>query len=84
MRKPRAQGDRPGVPSTSGEQRKRMADGTCRAPVWNRERLIEQFRAIDGSTRGEAEREVAAYEQSFGLGSAERAEFDTPKGRPGK
>ena len=34
-------------------------------PAWNREQLIAQFQRIDGSTRIEAERQVADFEKSF-------------------
>ena len=34
-------------------------------PAWNREQLIVQFQQIDGSTRIEAERQVADLEKSF-------------------
>jgi hypothetical protein len=44
--------------------------GHCALPAWNRERLIQQFRDIDGSTRGDAEAQIDAYERSFSDGFA--------------
>ena len=47
-----------------------LSDSVRRSvPAWNRERLVEQFQRIDGSTRSEAEREIAALELSFGKAS---------------
>ena len=47
-------------------------------PAWNREQLIAQFQQIDGSTRIEAERQVADLEKSFrseiaGTGTLQRS-----------
>jgi hypothetical protein len=60
-------------------------DATCGPPqdamnrvrrsisVWNRERLISQFQRIDGSTRIEAERQIADFELSFRGGTGDVA-----------
>jgi hypothetical protein len=65
-----------------------MDDGTCPSPVWNRERLIGQFQQIDASTRGEAERLVADFEQIFRRKIEEPPEYPpdmrTLQARPGK
>ena len=47
-----------------------IAVGHSALPAWNRERLIQQFQDIDGSTRGDAEAQIDAYELSFRDGSA--------------
>ena len=57
--------DRPRYDSAPERFRNRMADGTCRVAAWNRERLIEQFQRIDGSSRSEAEQQILVFEQSF-------------------
>ncbi len=61
-----------------------MADDTCPLPAWNRERLIEQFRQIDSSTRSEAERQLVAFEQSFGSRTADPSGTGPPRAGPGK
>jgi hypothetical protein len=38
-------------------------------PAWNREHLVSLFQLIDGSTRIEAERQIAEFEQSFRSGA---------------
>ena len=43
-------------------------------PAWNREHLIRQFQGIDGSTRIEAERQIAELERSFRIGIADIAD----------
>ena len=49
-------------------------DGVRRSmPARNREQLISQFQRIDGSTRIEAEREIADLERSFRSGIADAA-----------
>lgn len=65
MSDPQPRLDPPRSDSASGQQQAKMADGTCRVPAWDRERLIDQFRRIDGSTRSEAEWEIAALERSL-------------------
>ena len=65
MRHPQARVDPPRSEFASQERQDRLADGTCRVPAWDRERLIDQFQRIDGSTRVEAEQEIVAFEQSF-------------------
>ncbi len=53
-------------PGASCEQPRRASDDVrSPAPAWNRERLIKQFQRIDGSTRTEAERQVADFERTF-------------------
>ncbi len=45
---------------------KNTMDGVRRStPAWKRDQLISQFQRIDGSTRIEAERQIADFEQSF-------------------
>jgi hypothetical protein len=43
-------------------------------PAWNREQLISQFQGIDGSTRIEAERQIADFERSFRIEIADVAD----------
>jgi hypothetical protein len=61
----RPQIDVPRFSVTPGEQTGKRAGGRARSPAWNREQLIRQFQEIDGSTRGEAERQIDAFERSF-------------------
>ena len=50
-------------------------DGARRSmPARNREQLISQFQRIDGSTRIEAERQIADLERSFRSGIADAAD----------
>ena len=61
----RPQSDTPRSNVAPDEETSKAADGQVHVPAWNRERLIRQFQHIDGSTRGEAERQLDGYEQSF-------------------
>ncbi len=53
---------------------KNTMDGVRRStPAWKRDQLISQFQRIDGSTRSEAERQIADFERSFRSGMADVA-----------
>lgn len=58
--------DMPRLNATPDEQSPLRADGGAHLPAWNREQLIRQFQEIDGSSRSAAEREIDAFERSFG------------------
>jgi hypothetical protein len=71
-----------GAPSrydaTSAAPRNTTGGARRSMPAWNREQLIVQFQRIDGSTRIEAERQVADFEESFrseigGAGTLQRS-----------
>ena len=56
-------------------------DGVRRSmPARNREQLIRQFQRIDGSTRIEAERQIADLERSFRSGSADATDAGSLQG----
>jgi len=79
-----SQVDPPRRDSPSDEQRNTSAEGVSSLPAWNRERLIEQFQQIDSSTRSEAERQVVAFEQSFGSRIADPPGDGPPQASPRK
>ena len=81
MSDPQPQVDVPRFESSSEQSQRTMVDATCSLPAWNRERLIGQFQRIDGSTRGEAERLVADFEQIFRRRMEEPSE-DPPDAGP--
>ena len=51
-------------------------------PARNREQLISQFQRIDGSTRTEAERQIADFERGFSRGIADAADAGSLRGKP--
>ena len=68
MSHPHPRVDPPRIDFASEDRRDAMAGGKRRVPAWDRERLIDQFQRIDGSTRSEAERQVADLAHGFWIG----------------
>ena len=60
--------------ATPGLGQNTMDDVRHSTPARNREQLISQFQRIDGSTRIEAERQIAEFERSFRGGIADAAD----------
>ena len=83
MSDPQPQVDPPQSDS-SAERQPTIADGARPSPAWNRERLIEQFQQIDGSTRSEAERQIADFELCFGTPIADPSGTGPPRARSHK
>ena len=79
MSDPQPQADPP-----QSEASSERADRARSLPAWNRERLIEQFQPIDASTRNEAERQIAAFELSFGSRIADPTGTGPPRARSRK